>query len=233
MSDNRHHKRFMVEGMEINGKMLFATEVFVQNVSISGMSFKADRRLDIGKEYTIRLQDQGRTIAVKGIVVWSSLVGNKAGHDGDSIPVYAAGMKFTNVLNERINEIISFIESHERQGQDQGAGHRLSGLRFAITNPGKAVLQFPSHYLVKKISAGGMLIESDQSLAQEERFPMELSIPEEAAITFIGRVASCSCNSIKGVEHFDIGIEFIEMAVPHRKKLHEFIAMLDTMSENF
>lgn len=233
MNDKRNHKRFIVEGMEINGKMLFATEVFVQNVSISGMSFKADRRLDIGKEYTIRLQDHGQVLAIRGMVVWSSLVGNKAGHDGDSIPVYAAGMKFTDVLNERINEIIRFIESHERRGQDPGPGHRLSGLRFAITNPGKAVLQFPSHYLVKKISAGGMLIESDQALAPEERFPMELSIPEEETLSFIGRVASCNAISVKGVEHFNIGIEFIEMSVPYRKKLHEFITLLTDMSQGF
>lgn len=232
MSDQRHHKRFIVEGMEINGKMLFATEVFVLNVSISGMSFKADRRLDIGKEYTIRLQDHDRTIAVKGVVVWSSLVGTKEGHDGDSIPVYSAGMKFTNVLNERINEIIGFIESHERRGHDQGPGHRLSGLRFTITNPNRAVLQFPSHYLVKKISAGGMLIESDQELTREERFPMELSIPEEEPIGFTGRVASCLAVNIKGIEHFDIGIEFIEMAVHHRKKLHDFIALLNSMNKN-
>jgi hypothetical protein len=232
MSEHRHHKRFVVEGMEINGKMLFATEVFVLDVSISGMSFKADRRLDIGKEYTLRLQDHDRAIAVKGVVVWSRLVGSKEGCDGDSIPVYAAGMKFTNVLSESISEIISFIESHERQGHDQGPGQRLSGIRFAITNPGRAVLQFPSHYLVKKISAGGMLIESDQALVQEERFPMELSVPEEETITFTGRVASCLAVSVKGVEHFDIGIEFIEMAVHHRKKLHDFISMLNAMSKD-
>jgi hypothetical protein len=232
MSELRHHKRFIVEGMEINGKMLFATEVFVQNVSITGMSFKADRRLDIGKEYTIRLQDHDKTLAVKGVVVWSSLVGNKEGHDGDSIPVYAAGMKFTNVLSERIREIISYIEGHEQQVHEQEAGQRLRDVRFAITNPGKAVLQFPSHYLVKKIGAGGMLIESDQALAQEERFPMELSIPEEAPISFTGRVASCITIKVKGIEHFDIGIEFIEMAVPNRKKLHDFISMLNTMNKD-
>jgi hypothetical protein len=232
MGEQRHHKRFIVEGMEINGKMLFATEVFVLNVSISGMSFKADRRLDIGREYTLRLQDHDRTIAVKGVVVWSSLVGNKPGHDGDSIPVYAAGMKFVNVLDEKITEIMGFIGSHERHGQDQCSGNRLSGVRFAITNPGRAVLQFPSHYLVKKIGAGGMLIESDQSLAVEERFPMELSIPEEETISFTGRVASCLTVSVKGVDHFDIGIEFIEMAVHHRKKLHGFITLLNTMNKD-
>lgn len=230
MSNMRHHKRFIVEGMEINGKMLFATEVIVLNVSVTGMSFKADRRLNIGKEYTVRVQNHDRIIAVQGLVVWSRLVGNKPGRDGDSIPVYAAGMKFTNVLNKRVSEIISFIESHERQGQDEGPGHRLSGLRFVITDPGRAVLQYPFLYRVKKISAGGMLIESDQALAQEENFPMELSIPDEGVISFTGRVASCIRTGVSGAEHFDIGIEFIEMAVHLRKKLDDFIGKLNTMS---
>lgn len=232
MSYKRHHKRFIVEGMEINGKMLFATEVIVLNVSVTGMSFKADRRLNIGKEYTVRVHSHDRIIAVNGVVVWSSLVGNKQGRDGDSIPVYAAGMKFTNVLNQRVSEIISFIESHERHGHDQEAEQRLSGVRFEITDPGRAVLQFPSLYRVKKISAGGMLIESDQALAQEEIFPMELSIPDEEAVSFTGRVASCIKMNIKGVEHFDIGIEFIEMAADHRKKLDDFIAMLNTLNKD-
>ncbi|MGC2063462.1 MAG: PilZ domain-containing protein [Thermodesulfovibrionales bacterium] len=232
MNEQRRHKRFIVEGMEINGEMLFATEVFVLDVSISGMSFKADRRLDIDKEYTIRLQDHDRTIKVKGVVVWSSLVGNKEGRRGDSIPVYAAGMKFTNAQNDRISEIISFIESHERQSHEQGAGRHLRDLRFTIINPGSAVLQFPSQYQVKEISAGGMLIESDQALAPEERFPMELLIPEEELISFTGRVASCIDISAKGVEHFNIGIEFIGMAAQHLKKLHDFIAMLNTINKN-
>jgi len=224
MNEKRRHKRFIVEGMEINGKMMFATVVSVLNISISGMSVKADRRLEIGKEYTIKLEEKNKVLSVKGLVVWSSLIGSREGYDGESVPVYAAGMKFSDVLSERVNEIIAYIERHVRNDET-----RLSGLRFTITKPSRAVLQFPSHYSVKKMGAGGMLIESNQALDTEERFSMELSIPEEEVIKFTGRVASCLPVNIKGIEHFDIGIEFVDMDETGKEKLHAFITMLNSM----
>ena len=226
MKDKRMHKRFIVEGMDINGKLMFTSEVSVINISISGISIKADRRLDIGKEYTLKLQEQNRVLTVKGIVVWSTLVENRADHHGDLVPVYNAGMKFIDVLNDRINEILQFIESHLK-----GDEHRLTGLRFNISKPVKAVLQFPSHYLVSKISSGGMLIESNEALEVESRFPMELTMPEEETISFTGRVASCALIKGKGVEHFDIGIEFLEMNQTGRNKVEEFIAFLNSMDK--
>lgn len=222
MNENRRHKRFFVEGMEINGKMMFATEVSVLNISISGMSVKADRRLDIGKEYTVKLQDHHRAISVKGVVVWSTLVGCKGIHGDDMAPVYEAGMKFKDVLSGRIEDMIGFIG--ENVG---GPEHRFGGLRFSIKDPGRAVLQFPSSYFVKKISAGGMLIEGKEALEVEQRLPMELSMPGGPPIGFTGRVASCAGAGERGIEHFDIGIEFAEMGDQARKQLLHFIGTLN------
>ncbi len=115
------------------------------------------------------------------------------------------------------------------EGHVQGPEHRLTGLRFNISKPGKAVLHFPSHYSVDKISSGGMLIESNEALEVESRFPMELTIPDEEPISFTGRVASCVLVTGKGVEHFDIGIQFLEMSEADKNKVEEFIALLKAM----
>jgi Tfp pilus assembly protein PilZ len=226
MEDKRRHKRFIVEGMDINGKLMFTTDVSVINISISGLSIKADRRLDIGREYTLKLEDHERIVTVKGTVVWSSLIGNHEGPHGEMMPVYSAGLKFTDVLNDRITEIINFIEGHVHESE-----HRLSGIRFNIAKPEKAVIHFPTHYTVKRISAGGMLIESDDSLVVESRFPMELTLPEEKPISFTGRVASCALVKIRGLEHYDVGIEFLEMDQAGRKKLEELIALLNSLDK--
>src|SRR3990172_10537841 len=208
MREHRRNKRFIVDGMDINGKMMFATEVKILNISIGGVSLKADRRLDIGNEYTLKIDDKGRVIAVKGVVVWSSICENREGPHGDRIPIYSAGMKFTNVLSDKVLELINFIEGHTKDGE-----HRLSGLRFNIKAPEKAILNFPEDYRVKKISLTGMLIESAQSLETESRFPMEICLPEdEKPIRFLGRVASCLVIADAVPDQCDIGIEFMEMS---------------------
>ncbi|MHB8882489.1 MAG: PilZ domain-containing protein [Thermodesulfovibrionales bacterium] len=226
ITEKRHHKRYLVEGMDISGTLMFAANVSVINISISGISLKADRRLELGREYTIKLKDRERIVTVKGQVMWSSLTGSKPGPHGEMVPVYSAGLKFTDVLNDRISEIVSFIEGHLK-----GEEHRLTGLRFNITKLSAAVLHFPSHYVVKKISAGGMLIESNEALDAESRFPMELAIPEEQPVAFTGRVASCSAVNNKGVEHYEIGIEFISMDDEDRKKVDALIKLLNAMDQ--
>lgn len=225
MENKRRYKRFIVEGMDINGRLMFTTDVSVLNISLSGISIKADRRLEIGREYTLKLEDHDQVVTVKGTVIWSSLIGNREGQHGEMVPVYNAGLKFTNVLNDRISEIINFIEGHVHESD-----HRVSGIRFKIAKkPERAVIQFPSNYTVKRISIGGMLIESNESLEVESRFPMELTMPEEQPISFNGRVASCTLVKIENVEQYDIGIEFLDMNQAGRKKLEELIALLNSM----
>lgn len=223
MQEKRRHKRYGVNELDISGKMMFATEVKILDISIGGVSLKADRRLNIGSEYTLKLEDKDRVTTVRGVVVWSSISGTREGPKGDMIPVYTAGMKFTNILNERITELINFIEDHQK---DKHKEHRLSGLRFHIDAPEKAILNFPENYRVKKVSLGGMLIESRQLLNIDSRYPMEIFLPEDTPIRFSGRVASCLLISGDGPAQYDIGIQFIEMSEKDRERFREFIRFL-------
>lgn len=77
---------FVVEGMGIGGKMLFATEVKIVDNGIKGVSVKADRRLDIGCEYSLKLIYQGKIIPLKAGVWWSSISGKREGLLGDAVP---------------------------------------------------------------------------------------------------------------------------------------------------
>lgn len=226
MHEKRRHKRYLVYDMDINGKMTFAAEVKILNISISGVSLEVDKRMEIGSEYTLRLEDRDKEIALKGVVVWSSISGIHEGHHGEAIPIYTAGMKFTNILSERMMEFISFIEDHKTS-----VDHRLNGLRFIISDPEKAVLNFPANYRVKKISIGGMLIESLLALNVEDKYHMEITLPEDEPIKFTGRVASCFMMKGRGTEHFDIGIEFLELSDQNREKIRNFTNFLDNMDK--
>lgn len=110
MSDRRQFKRFSVNILGMNGKMMFARNVKVVNISMGGISFKADRRLNIGRNYTVKLENKDQVLTMEGSVVSSVLSESQKDSAGDIVPVYTAGMKFIRVSDEsRLKEIINSV----------------------------------------------------------------------------------------------------------------------------
>jgi hypothetical protein len=110
MADRRRFERFNANIPDMNGKMMFARNVKVVNISMGGISFKADRRLNIGRKYTVKLENRDQVLTMEGSVVSSVLSESQKDSAGDIIPVYTAGMKFTRVSDEsRLKEIISLV----------------------------------------------------------------------------------------------------------------------------
>ncbi len=217
--DHRRQPRFVVEGL--HGRMTFASDVEIVNMSLSGVALRLDRRLNIGTEYTLKLEVHEKHLAVKGLIVWSALDDRKKGPKGEDILVYSAGMKFTDVLTQRLMELVAFIDENKLIEEK-----RLGGLRFYIDAPGKALLDVPRPYQVKVISIRGMLIEADYRLAVEARCPMEMTMREgEASLAFLGRVAFCSEPGAESGLH-QLGIEFVELSSSDRRRLDDFIQSL-------
>ncbi len=114
MREKRRSERFPVDEYEMNGSMLLADHVEVLDISEGGISLKADIRLNIGRQYTITMKTEFNVLSAKGIIVWSSLIGNKEDAKGNIVPIYKAGLQFTNVPGEAINEMIRSLQ-HKRQ----------------------------------------------------------------------------------------------------------------------
>jgi Tfp pilus assembly protein PilZ len=221
MKDKRRYKRFTLNIQEINGKMLFATQVKVIDISIGGISIKANRRLNIGSEYALTLEGKN-AISLRGSVVWSSLGEGRGKADGEVVPIYSAGLKFTNMSASKITELLSFIECYKKEEVHVIGGTRLN-LRFRINDPEKVILNFPASYIVKKIGLGGMLIECVRDLEIESRIPMELSINAENPVEFVGRVASCQVIDKDSQKQYGIGIEFMDLTEKDKAVLLSFI----------
>jgi len=234
MQNRRRYKRYKVDVMEMNGKVLLAKSLKILDISIDGICLKTEKRLDVGGEYTLKMEGKGKVLTVKGTVAWALLSGNSVDSYGNIIPVYKAGMKFVDVSKEKMNEIVNFIEEHKRDIDKlvdlySPSGRRLY-VRISIEDPEKAVLNYQGSYKVKSISLGGMLIESEHPLEIESKFPMEIkTLTENSYIKFLGRVASCLLIKNKDIEHYDIGIEFIEMSEKDREILVELIRVIDTV----
>ena len=221
--DHRRHKRFMIEGMEIGGRMMFASDIRIMNISISGVSLVADRRLELGTDYTLKLSAPGRSLAVRGTVVWAEIIGSRKNSNDDQVPIYSAGLRFSGPMDAAFHEIIRYIEQNRIEKDP-----RLTGIRFHIVDSARAMLSFPESFSVKKISRGGMLIESIHEIEIGGVYPMEIAFPEMSAVRVSGRVASCLREGEDSPPHFDVGVEFLDMSDDDRARLGEFIGGLES-----
>lgn len=218
MDELRRYDRFPVEG--INCAILSATEVEILNMSLGGIALLANGRLDMGKEYTLKLEEGGRICAIRGTIVWSVLSGTRRNSKGEMVPLYKAGLRFKDVQSEKMNEILDFIEHHKRSPEQ-----RLI-VRFDVRSPEKATLNASDRYRVKKVSLSGLLLESGQPFLAEQVLSMELSLGEGRTINFRGRIASCNEAEGAGEQMYYVGIEFIEMPETSRAVIRKFINSL-------
>jgi hypothetical protein len=233
MQDKRRYKRFVVDILEINTRLTFARNVKILNISVGGVSLRVDKQLNIGSDYTLRIEGKGKTLSMKGVVVWCLLSESLTDPSGNVVPLYKAGIKFTDVGKEQSGEIAAFIKAHMKDISKQIDVAAMKGtrvyLRFLIEDPDSAILDFREQCGVKKIGLGGMLIGSEHPLDIENKYPMEITIAEDRAIRFTGRVASCMPVKKGDSGQYDIGIEFLDLSERNRGFLHEFIRLLENM----
>ena len=225
----RRHRRFTVDVMDIRGNAVYASEVVINDISITGVSLLTDRKLERGMEYSLRILNNDLDLPIRGTVIWcmeNAAAGKRDEHDHLK---YAAGLQFADLKQETISGLVTFIESHLLQKHRQVKVHETSGvrcnIRFPVDGREMAVLNIAETYRVKKLSLGGLLIESIRSLEPGTRIHMGMTMQGNTHLSFTGRVTSCMV-SPDDASHFEVGIEFIEMPEPDRGSLKEFIRRL-------
>jgi hypothetical protein len=202
--------------------MTYATEVSVIDIGMGGVSLTADKRLNIGARYQLKLEGDTRVVSVTCEVAWSRMSGTRKSADGGSVPVYTAGMKFVGVSPDSAADLLKVVEAvvHDAAPPDND---RRAHSRFPPKPPGIALLDLPSGYSVKTISLSGMLIESAEALALESRVPMIMPLHDGPDIDFVGRVVSCVPTPDSTGGRYDIGIEFVDLTDAARRALAAFI----------
>lgn len=221
MSDKRRHPRFVVEG--VNGHMLLASRVEVVNISLGGVALVADRRLNLGTTYALRLERAERAVEIRGTVVWSTLSGLRHLDDGESVPEYSAGLRFKDLITPELEALLEFIDANRVLTE-----HRLTGLRFVIEAPDLALLESPESFRVRLVSRSGMLIETELPLTPEQVYPLQIRLPDGAIAHGKGRVASLAPPADVVGTRYQIGIEFVDLSEDTTTLLDTFIASLAT-----
>ncbi len=233
MEDRRRYKRLRLDLLDINGKMSLAEKVEIDNISIGGVSLKADRRLNFGKEIMLKLGDKASSIDVRGVVVRSQLSGIEDRANGQQSMVYKVGMMFKDGQSNTISEFLKSATQNREQEEPVAVERRLS-IRFSITTPQEKLLSFPAQFKVKTMSLTGMLIESEQALSIESAIPMTLSLNTDRDMHLVGRVVSCQMSDNKRQTAHEIGVEFVNLTDKDRafiQTLIDYFSAITTDSE--
>ena len=230
MNEKRKHERYELNGLEVNGTVIYTNAVNVIDISIEGISLETNKLLNIGGAYALKLKSGNKAVYLRGTVVWSSLSGSRNYPGKDILPVYKVGLYFKDMPSEKKTELLGFIEANKKEIVLMKGGRRLN-VRFHINDIEKAFLNLSSSYHVKKISLGGMLISSVYQIDIDSRIPMELSLGDDDSIKFLGRVASCQLIESTHENRYDLGIEFIDLTDEDKKSITRFVDF-NAASEN-
>lgn len=222
MKNKREHTR--LDLTDLQGKMILANKVEIVDISLGGVALKLDRRLNVGGEYMIKLGDKARSIDVKGVVVRATLVGMETGTDGESVLIYAAGMKFKEGSEEKITTFLNSVE-HRVKTDEAPIAERRSTVRFQITAPQEKIMAYPANFKVKDITLNSMTIYSDQPLEKETLLPMELSL-DNNQLNFPGKVFSNKKVEDKDQVSYEIEVTYSELSKQDRALLKKFIDYL-------
>lgn len=214
--------------MALHAKTLFAAEVELLDVSITGACVAARKSLKSGDQYLLRLEYKDKAFTLQGVVVWVMLSGSVKNVREEAMPVYRAGIVFKNVSSDTLVKLKDFMRmSGSPEGEKVRDEYPPSALRFRIRANEKVILYYHKTSSVKKISLGGMLMEGYSGIRTEWRAPMALFLPDESApIKFHGRVASCIEIPGRRSIHYDIGVEFLDMPEDDKARLSRFLHLL-------
>jgi hypothetical protein len=127
IKDKRRYKRLTIKNPNIHGKMALAHYIRIIDISLGGLSIETDKELNIGGEYTLHLEHEGKIWPIKGYIVWSILHECGSNNHGRTVPIYRAGIKLTSASNE-MREVIEFIDLRQKGGKHKYFSLRLDEL---------------------------------------------------------------------------------------------------------
>lgn len=222
----RRHKRFKLNLYDLSSKMSLIGEVEILDISVVGVAVKADRKLNIGKEYMITLKSEGKHIKMNGVVVRSELSGIEERVDRGEVTVYSAGILLKDESADKMKHFLDSIDDNKKSQLPVQPSWYYSDIRFTITTPDEKVLTLPTQFGVKDISQSGVIIITDHQLKIDSMVLMELSVSSCNPVSFMGKVVSCRKKQNKGLLDYEIGVEFSDLTDQDRLLLISFIDCL-------
>ena len=214
----RRSPRYPVD--DVMGTLHFNTEARVHNVSLTGVALETSLPVRVGRTYTVTLRhDSEQTISLTAKVVWCHLQGTRKNHLGESIPVYEAGLSFTDTLTESASQLVGFLQ----RAAIITVGQRVTG-RFRFKDDKLISLETEYGFSVKNLSARGMLLETELAPQIDSVFDLEVALPAYTLQTR-ARVIQARENRLEEKRTVsEVEVEFVDFPASDQERLAEFIA---------
>lgn len=159
-ADRRKSRRVPVPRRD--GALEISLDGTVLDISISGMAIETPSRLAPRGFITLHLHHPRGEVTIAGRVVWCFLQGTSTAADGESRPLYRAGIQFENVLQPQAQTLADFLAAHAIISPET----RLFG-RFRVPEEGSVDVRSESEFRVLELSESGLVVET--SLAVEPK----------------------------------------------------------------
>jgi hypothetical protein len=216
VAERRRTPRYSVK--DVQGSLLFVAEARVLDMSLTGMAVETDTRLRLDRTYSLRLRrEDGQDVPLTATVMWCQLRPAKDGAKAGSL-VYTAGLHFTDVLSEKAEKLVAFLQvSAVITVQTRICGRFRARFRESVS------LATEYEFEVKTVSSSGMLITSELEPEQGSVFDMDVQL-NGSEIHTRGRIAYVRRATAPGsVGRLELGVEFVDLGETARSALLGYI----------
>lgn len=216
-SERRRHHRHDVQG--VSGHLHLSFEAKILNLSFDGMALETHGWLSVGRCYSFELRHGQECLELEGTVAWCRLVGTVR-IEGESVPVYRAGVHFEDILSEKARQVRIFLEHNAWRRVEST---RAFG-RFLLRNEGTVGVDFRKEFEVRRLSLSGMLLTSNLVPELQTQFDLELRLDDQvlkaaAQVAHVRRL-----DEEGGGERAEIGVEFVALGDDERRMLEKLLA---------
>lgn len=218
VKERRRQPRHQVN--DVKGTLHTSAGAKIINMSLTGVAVETDTQMRVGRSYSLTLKHgTDFVLSLAGTVVWCHLRGIRKTDGGETRSVYHAGFRFDDILTEKAQELTRFLEATAIIALDT----RISGrFKLKLTEPVELDTEYP--FVVKTISALGLLLETETAPPEGTTFEMEVHLHGAVLQTWGRIVHSREVNNPKTGRITQIGVEFVESAEADRRAIEEFIA---------
>jgi hypothetical protein len=139
-----------------HGRLVLRLEGEVLDIGLAGLAIESDSRLIEQRSATLRIPTSGGELVVHGEVVWCFFHGTVTAESGAQVPVYRAGIEFSDVLTPLAEKLMQFLDGHAL-----AAGESRLFERFRLAESSAVAVELEAPFRVVGAGPDGAEIEAD------------------------------------------------------------------------
>jgi hypothetical protein len=159
-----------------HGRLRLDLQATVLDIGLSGIAIESDTRLTPQGTLELRLASADEEIALLGRVVWCFFHGTASAPAGEQVPVYRAGIEFSDVLTPRAAALVQFLEANAAVSGET----RLFG-RFRLPEAGPVTICSDTPFRLVGLDGGTATVETELGLEPFAGSPVTLRLEDHAA----------------------------------------------------